>query len=112
MEVADIFELRQCQELLPIESYRVFNLSVDFEFPFFEWDFGTNAEVQHGKVMNLPLARWQAVFRPDAGAFLASHFSGPFFFRGYVGVFHFDFQVNIPGGCGVHKAFCRTSWRD
>src|SRR5204863_1385130 len=80
MEVASVFELRQSEELFPIQSNWILNVTVNLKFPFVERDFWPNAEIQHGKVMDLPLAGWQTIGGPYRRAFLACHFARPTLF--------------------------------
>jgi len=80
MKVALVLKLGQSQELLPIQSYRILDMTVDFELPFIQRNFGPDAQIEHWKIMHLPLARWQAVGRAHRRPFLAGHLPRPAFF--------------------------------
>lgn len=73
---------------MPIQSNWILNVAVNLKFPFVERDFWPNAEIQHGKVMDLPLAGWQPVRGPYRRTFLPCHFSCPTLFGRDVCVLH------------------------
>src|SRR5207248_11327181 len=88
VKVAHVGKLRQSQELLPIQRDRVLDEAVDFQLPFAEWDLRLKAEVEHGKIVHLPLAGREPVRRARSRTGFARHFPRPTFFRGDVLVFH------------------------
>jgi DNA-binding response OmpR family regulator len=90
MEIAHVLELWQLEEPVPAERDRVFNMSMDFQFPFVERDFGADAEVEDGEIMHLMLARRKPVLGTDGWLFLAGHFAGPPFLRSDVRFLHWE----------------------
>src|SRR5262249_47533895 len=88
VKITDILELRQGHELLPIQNNWVFNVPMDFQFPFIQGDLGANSQIQHREIMNLPLAWRQTVGRSYRGSMLSRHFARPALFGGNVGLFH------------------------
>ena len=88
VKVAHILELRQGQELLPVQSDRVLDQAVDFQLPIVERDFRLKAQVEHGEIVHLPLAGREPVRRARGRTGFARHFPRPTFFRGDVLVFH------------------------
>src|SRR5688572_20787868 len=80
MKIADVLELRERIELLPIQRDGIFNEAVDFKLPLVERDHGMNTEVEHGPILNELLARRQTTFRADCGLLFARHFASPPFF--------------------------------
>ena len=87
MKVAYVFELRQREELLPVQRDRVLYEAVDFQLPFVERDFRLKAQVEHGEIVHLPLAGREPVRRARGRTGFARHFPRPTFFGGDVLVF-------------------------
>src|SRR5262249_25121679 len=56
VEVADVVNLRQCHEGVPVERQRMFDQSADFQLPLLEVDIRLLAEVEHRPVLQLVLA--------------------------------------------------------
>ena len=61
MKVTYVRKLRQRTELLPSYNDRALNLTVDFEFPLVERNLGLQPQVEHRPIMDLSLARREAV---------------------------------------------------
>ena len=115
MEVALVFELRELQKLSPIQRDRTFYVSMDFEFPLLQRNLRPNTEIQHGKIVHLPLTRGKAVRRARQWPIFAGHFARPAFFGADVSVLHFGmithskvltslkFRARLPS-----ETYCRT----
>jgi acetyltransferase-like isoleucine patch superfamily enzyme len=80
MKVADIFKLRESEKLLPVERHRVFDFAVDSKLPFVQRNIGPDAEVEHGKIMNLPLTWGKTLRGSNSRLGVTGHFSRPAFF--------------------------------
>src|SRR5262245_47237184 len=88
MEVAAILELRQREELLPIQGDGILNLAVNLKFPFVQRDLWPDSEIEDGKIVNLMLTWRQPVGRPHCGSLGPCHLSRPTFFCCDVRVLH------------------------
>ena len=88
MKIANVFELRESHELLPVQRDRLLNLAVDLQLPLVERDIGTNPQVEHGEVVDLPLPRRQTILRAAGRPGFARHLLRPTFLGRDVLLFH------------------------
>jgi len=92
VKIAHIGELRQCHELLPVQSDGILDEAVNLQFPFVERHVGADAKIEHWKVVDLPLAGREAILRTDGGFLLPGHLARPSLFGGDVGATHVFFK--------------------
>src|ERR1043166_7441597 len=76
MEIAHVLELWQGQKAAPVQGSGVFDMSVNFELPLVQRNIRSDAQIQNGKVVDLPLARGEPIDRANRRLFFACHFSG------------------------------------
>ena len=88
MEVARVLELFQRHELVPIQRDRILHQPVDLELPLVARDLRMDAHVQHGKIIDLPLAGRQALDGALGGQWLSGTLCGDAFLGGDVFFVH------------------------
>jgi hypothetical protein len=88
MEVADVFELRERQELLPVQRDRIFDAALNLEVPLIEFDVGAHSKIQNREIVNAVLPRRQTAFRARFWRGFARHLLRPTLFCRNIRFFH------------------------